>query len=227
MTTQTPFTAALISRLENSETPKVVDIELGEGDTLLHAQLPNTRGMYGQPSRLLIGCHRGMLVVCVRNLGVLSSPLTNAVVATITSDLVEILTDKAQLTLQSRLAHVMATETFLSRRKSIFDLLAHIVSYSNNLIAGSRAVVDFRDGEVYLDSFIDCDFETIPASFDHRLGLVATHAAMLSDMLRFVRANLSEAGATFGEADRRLEQFLSEAKQRYDKAATEGEDITL
>jgi hypothetical protein len=60
----------------------------------------------------------------------------------------------------------------------------------------------FSDREVFVDTELDCDFESVPDAFEYRLQNVASHAKLLEDILRVVRRNISEEPASANECFR-------------------------
>jgi hypothetical protein len=102
---------------------------------------------------------------------------------------------------------VLTLDAFTSRKKTVWELMAMITLEMNNFHLDTRSVVDFKDGEVFVDTALDCDFESVPDTFEDRLQNVASHAKLLEDILHVVRRNISDEPASSDECFRGISKI--------------------
>ncbi len=91
---------------------------------------------------------------------------------------------------QIQLCGVLA-DLFRRDNRTTEDLIAMIVAASNGITLRTSAAVDFRDGEVVVDTFVECEPNELPADFELAVGRVLQHAALLQRTARIVRDLMS------------------------------------
>lgn len=198
------FKESVIAKIKAlPEVYDVSEIEVGDDDVIALAEIGCINGT-GTTPILRVSRTKDMLDIEIRRLAFLGpeNSVTNLTVTSLFRDLAQMFVGKEDLTRQDRLLHVLALDAFTSRKKTVWELMAMIALEMNNFHLATRSVVDFSDGEVFVDTALDCDFESVPDAFEDRIQSVAGHAKLLEDILRVVRRNISDEPASADECFR-------------------------
>lgn len=125
---------------------------------------------------------------------------------------------------QIELCGVLA-DLFRSANRTTDDLVAMIVAASNGITLGTSAAVDFRDGEVTVNTFLPCEANTMPADFRNRVGLVLQHAALIQRAARVVRNLLSPDQVPAPRTMQKLFEKLCSRQKNQDGETAECEAV--
>ena len=82
-------------------------------------------------------------------------------------------------------------DLFRGGNRTTDDLAAMIVAASNSMTLRTSAAVDFRDGEVFVDTFVPCDAGELPEDFESDLHVVLRHAQLIQRTIRIIRDLMS------------------------------------
>ena len=219
------FKEKVVQRMADMpEIYKITGIELGEDDVISTARIGCITGSSTTPE-LRFSCRGKLLNIEVRQIAFLGSQysLTNQTVAGLFRDLIKLLVKKEELTQQDHTLHKLALEAFTGRQRTVWELMAMITMEMNNFHHATRSVVDFTDGEVYVDTAMECDFETVPTAIRERLQELAGHAKILEDILHIVRRKISEEPASADECFRETSMIVDLLKQNSDTKGVSGD----
>lgn len=108
-------------------------------------------------------------------------------------------------------------KAFFSETHTVDDLIALVVSASNDALLLTRACIDFRDGETYVDRTTPWDGNCLPEDFELTVRRVLEHATMI---IRFTHSLREEV---FPQADRHILAVLSAV---FDKLSEQENDQT-
>ena len=73
----------------------------------------------------------------------------------------------------------LLVDLYRAGQRTTDELIAHVVQGSNACTCGSRAYVDWRRGEVVVEFYVPCDFETLPGALGDAVMAVLSHAQRL------------------------------------------------
>jgi len=125
---------------------------------------------------------------------------------------------------QIELCGVLA-DLFRSANRTTDDLVAMIVAASNGVMLRTTAAVDFRDGEVVVDTFLPCDANTMPEDFESGVGRVLQHAALIQRTARVVRDLLSPDQVPAPRTMQKLFEKLRSREKNQDGETAEREAV--
>ena len=200
------------------------EIKCGDDELIARAKINCINGMCANPVLMVEEKHE-MIAIRIRQVASIGTEksVTNLTVATLFRDLASALFKKEELDRKDALLHVLAIEGFVRQQKNVWDLLAMIVCEMNNYHTETRSVVDYQDGEVFVDSALDCDFETVPDKFEKRLRTTIGHAQLLADILAIVREKISSEPVVVNEYQHEVGKVKRALAQHVVKNHTTGE----
>ena len=203
-------------------------IEMGEDDNIAFALVGCLSITSTPPPALHIRRKKDMLSIMIRDLASLgpNNSVTNVAVSSLFRDLAQMLVGKEELTHQTKLSHVLTFDAFTSRKKTVWELMAMITLEMNNYHISTRSVVNFSDGEVYVDTAMDCDFESAPDTVEDRIQNLLFHAKLLQDILRVVRRDISNEPATADELFQEVSSVMELQKSDSDNNASAGDEVS-
>ena len=176
-----------------SEKYQLEDIKEGDDDVIAIADFNGIQGITTTPV-LHVTRQKGMLVMGIRNLAYLGPENSIAHLATsdLFRDLTRMIVNEEGITPKDRLMHVLMMNAFADQRKDVWDLMGMITMEMNNFHLLTRSLVDYRDGEVYVETVIDgCDFKNLPSCLEERIQSLASHAQLLAHVLHIIRLKIS------------------------------------
>ena len=176
-----------------SEKYQLEDIKEGDDDVIAIADFNGIQGITTTPV-LHVTRQKGMLVMGIRNLAYLGPENSIAHLATsdLFRDLTRMIVNEEEITPKDRLMHVLMLNAFAGQRKDVWDLMGMITMEINNFHLLTRSLVDYRDGEVYVEAVIEeCDFECLPGYMEDRVQNLAGHAQHLAHVLHIIRLKIS------------------------------------
>jgi len=216
----TEFKQRVIEKLKAlSEKYDMTDIEQGDDEVIATANLGWEKEMGTTPS-LRIECQRDLLVLAVRELTYLGSKnsIGNACVYGVTREVTDLLCDKEkEWTRKDRLMHVLMLDAFKNQHKNLWDLMGMVAMSINNMFVATRSIVDYGDGEAWVDTALECDFESIPERFGERFEQLAAHSRFLTDMLYVIRYRIGDESASALEVHKgfsRIQALLKESDKK-------------
>lgn len=166
------------------------DVEAGEDCVIAKADVLGVRAGGMIPPRLRIVQRNEMLGIEVRNItrtgstGTVKNRVTHALLRRLVFG--EMDEEESKFNDLMEICQLHAHQ-FLTSPRIPEDLLAAVIEGSNAQVVFTRAVVDSQDGEVYVTACIECDNESLPASFVDTIGAVLTHAARIGRFVRIMR----------------------------------------
>ena len=116
-------------------------------------------------------------------------------------------------------------DLFRNANRTTDDLVAMIVAASNGITLRTSAAVDFRDGEVVVDTYLPCAANTVPEDFRSGVGRVLQHAALIQRTARVVRDLLSPDQVPAPRTMRKLFEKLRSQEKQHGDEATEREVV--
>lgn len=125
---------------------------------------------------------------------------------------------------QIELCGVLA-DLFRSANRTTDDLVTMIVAASNGITLRTSAAVDFRDGEVVVDTFLPCEANTVPEDLESGVGRVLQHAALIQRTARIVRDLLSPDQIPAPRTMQKLFEKLHTPKKDQDSETAERETV--
>ena len=176
-----------------SEKFQLENINQGDDDVVAIADFKGIQGAATTPV-INVTRQKGLLVMAIRNLAYLGpeNSISHLATSDLFRDLTRMIVNEGEITPKDRLMHVLMLNAFAGQRKDVWDLMGMITMEINNFHLLTRSLVDYRDGEVYVEAVIEeCDFECLPGYMEDRLQNLAGHAQHLAHVLHIIRLKIS------------------------------------
>lgn len=81
----------------------------------------------------------------------------------------------------------LMVDQFTAGHRTFEDLLTMVAAATNDVITFSRAIIDSRDGEIYIEVLNESDFDDVPDSLEDLIGGAVMHAELLRRCERLMR----------------------------------------
>jgi len=201
--------------------------ETGEDNVLPTAVVSGLTGPYAvEPIVLRVVGYEEDVCVDVRNVCFAGShgATTNRAVSYIMRQLFNPDDDDSLGRDQLGLCGVLA-DLFRGANRTTDDLVVMIVAASNDHVPKSAAAVDFADGEVFVDTFVPCNYETLPDEFESVVRRELGHASWIQRTVRIVRDLLSPDQVPAPRTVAKLFERLHAAKKAEEARSTDQEPV--
>ena len=126
----------------------------------------------------------------------------------------------------------LLVDQFAAGHRTFDDLLAMVAAATNDVIAFSRAILDMRDGEVYIEVLNESDFDEVPDSLEDLIAGALMHAELLRRCERLMRELLMHESQPSRRWIEHLVAFTrneeeSKAEDDESKVAEKQEEVTI
>lgn len=192
METTTPqFKNAVVAALNemNNDTLDLRDIEPGDGDVVARAVLNGLSSGSRLPPALVLQRHHMHLLVSVRRLATIGS--AGSLVNCSALEYMRVIFDPGGMD-NERIGERMGilrlfAHAYLASPHAMDDFLANLIDAANARFVLTKAVRDVRDGEVSVQSSMECDYSQIPGNCALVVHATIMHAAKIVDLAQMVR----------------------------------------
>lgn len=118
-------------------------------------------------------------------------------------------------------------DMYRSGRRSTEDLMAVLVASSNMLFDRSTAVVDARDGEVIVKTFVPCERGEVPSFLADSIRAVLAHASVIDRADRIVRNVFSDNQMSSPQTMKKVFEKVESMHKSVQAKMEEASDILL